>query len=202
MNTAFDWWSSPENGKEWISNWNKKAGRSLDYSIMPKIILSDVKRIVPEVKSICEVGSGVGCNIGLIKNELPSVECYAVDINKELLESVKKYNQDIICTLAPAHRLPFDDNSFDLVFTQQMLQHVDPEHIEASIKELLRVTKKELWCYEGIGRVDYSHGAKSHHAHNGSWVWHIDKMVNCYEMAVPEVDGYRLERLRVYRIKK
>jgi len=89
----------------------------------------------------------------------------------------------------------------DLVYTYQVLQHIHPDEIEQALKELMRVAKKEVWLWEGIGRVDYEHGAMTHKAHNGSWVYHIDKMVDCYEVSIPQNKNIKLDRQRLYKIK-
>lgn len=207
IKTAAQWWADPDNGHAWIKSWHEKAERGKDHSKnsyfeTPKMILQDILRLYPTATSICEVGSGVGCNVIPIKQSLPNAAVTAVDINPAMLGHILKQNQHIDCKLSFAHALPFADNTFDLVFTHQMLQHVSPDKIADSVKELYRITKHELWCYEGIGRTDVPHGMQTHSAHNGSWVWHIDKFISCYEIAVPKNDNLTLDRLRVYRIKK
>ena len=97
--------------------------------------------------------------------------------------------------------MPFLTNHFDLVFTYQVLQHVPPEEIKQAIDELCRVARKEVWLWEGIGRKDYPHGTKTHNAHHGSWVWHIDKLVYCYEKSIPQNKNISLDRQRLYKIK-
>ena len=89
-----------------------------------------------------------------------------------------------------------------MVYTYQVLQHVCPEEIEQAINELIRVSKKEVWMWEGIGKYDYEHGAMTHKAHSGSWVWHINKIINCYSVEIPKNNKITLDRQRVYKYKK
>ena len=42
----------------------------------------------------------------------------------------------------PEHRLPFEDNSFDLVVSSDVMEHVDPKDTEPVIKELNRILMK------------------------------------------------------------
>ncbi|WZL73641.1 methyltransferase domain-containing protein [Clostridiaceae bacterium 35-E11] len=72
----------------------------------------------------------------LIKEFLPKEECYVLDVMEgyDFPEYIKGNGKDI----------PFPNNSFDFVITNDTLEHVRPEKREAFIKELLRVTKRHL----------------------------------------------------------
>lgn len=146
-----------------------------------------------------EVGAGDGRLIGQLCNIIS--ECYSCDINKDLCEYVFENTGVENAWPMEITKLSFKDNAFDLVFTYQVLQHIPPKDIDKAIKELCRVAKKEVWMWEGIGRVDYPHCAKSHKAHGGSWVYHIDKMVGCYEVSIPKNKNITLERQRLYKVK-
>lgn len=208
MNTPKDWWKSPLNAKEWIEQNNKrtKAGEHNSTVESTKIVLGEIGKFIKNNKpcAILEIGSGDGRLIGSLSNKYneESINCYATDINKSLLKHIDKNFKNVGTFESDIIRIDAPDDTFDLVFTYQVLQHIPPEDINKAISELVRVSKNEVWMWEGIGRTNYEHGAKTHNAHNGSWVWHIDKMMNCYEVGVPSNEYISLDRQRLYKFKK
>lgn len=204
MNRPKDWWGDPKKAQEWIDqNKRREQGRRRTNTTIQsqEIIIDEVLSNIGKFKNILEVGAGDGRLIGNISKEF-DVRCNSIDINPELSKYVKKNFPKVKTNVGEIINLPFKDNTFDLVFTYQVLQHVSPDEIERAINELQRVCKKELWMCEGIGRIDYEHGAKTHNAHNGSFVWHIDKMIDCYEVKVPQNKNVKLSRQRLYKWKK
>ncbi len=200
------WWSDVVNGKVWIEQ-NKKredTGRKRSNSTLQSqdMVIFEIFKRQGVFQNILEVGAGSGRLIGNISNEV-DIKCSSVDINSELSKYVSEKFPKVKTNVGDICKLPFEDNSFDLVFTYQVLQHIPPEEIKKALSELQRVAKKEVWCWEGIGRVDgYGNGAMTHKAHNGSWVWKIDEIVDCYDVSIPENKNIKLERQRLYKIKK
>lgn len=62
-----------------------------------------------------------------------------VDISAEAIELAARRCPDADLSLAPLHELPFDDGSFDLAVTNNVLQHVPEDRVTASLVELRRV---------------------------------------------------------------
>ena len=198
------WWGNPDNAQEWIEQ-NKRRTKDNkgknSTTLSTKIVLNEFKKNCDKNNMVLEVGSGDGRLIGPLSSEY---KCSAFDVNETLLryidntfKNVKTYwSEDGIIAL------PFDDNEFDIVFTYQVLQHIHPEDIKKALNELQRVCKKELWMWEGIGRIDYENGAQTHKAHDGSWVWHISKLIKCDSVTIPSYRNSKLVRQRLYKYKK
>ena len=95
------------------------------------------------VKNILEVGCGLGHNLALMDNlgdfNLTGIDIqsYATEKGKNLYNNINFMNGDLL-------DLPFEDNSFDLVFSRMVLIHVHPEDLNQAIKEIRRVTKKYI----------------------------------------------------------
>ena len=84
----------------------------------------------------------VGCGKGLISKTFVNNcrEIISVDIeDKRLTREGYKFE------LVKDEKLPFEDNSFDIVISNQVIEHVNNQDIH--INEVCRVLKKDGVCY-------------------------------------------------------
>jgi pseudaminic acid biosynthesis-associated methylase len=92
----------------------------------------------------------VGCNIG---NQLIALDnigfknLYGIDINKKSLLEAKK-NTNINFLEASGFDIPFKDNFFNLVFTNNVLIHIQPNNLNKIFDELYRVSGKFIMGFE------------------------------------------------------
>jgi len=102
--------------------------------------------IIPDsVTSILEVGSNIGNNVNTL-SELGFCTIGAEPNPVAVREALK---QDRPTVQADASKLPFPDNSFDLVFTCGVLMHI-PQYQQA-MDEIWRVTKGYALAIEYMG---------------------------------------------------
>ena len=92
-------------------------------------------------KKVLEIGCGLGCMLmNWAKN---GSDCTGVDLNPTSIEQTKKrfelHNLKVDIRLEDANHLPFEDHSFDYVWSWGVLHH--SPNLELSIKELFRVLK-------------------------------------------------------------
>lgn len=92
--------------------------------------------IPPEVKTIADIGCGNGIISNLLANDF---EVTAVDISETALSYVNTRK-----VKASALDLPFEDQSFDLVLSSEMLEHLSTQDLHQAIRELKRVSKRWL----------------------------------------------------------
>ncbi len=96
-----------------------------------------------DVRSVLDVGCGVGHWGRIVASVLPSAESIVgVDREEKWIEEATKRTADdsrFRYQRGDAMPLPFEDNSFDLVTCQTVLIHVE-KPVEA-LREMLRVTK-------------------------------------------------------------
>jgi len=107
---------------------------------------------------VLDVGCGTGWSTILLNN-IPSIEeIIAFDIAKNMImiarnQAISNPKVHFIC--ADTKKLPFHANSFDLVTSIRVLQHVVSEKdFRESVKEIVRVTKKNgrILIIEQIGK--------------------------------------------------
>jgi len=95
---------------------------------------------------------GFGRNLEfLLKNNVKSSQLTGSDFSLIMLNKAKtRLNNKVKLIKAPVQKLPFKDNSFDLVFTHGVLMHLKPNQLKKALSELTRVTNKWLILIEEI----------------------------------------------------
>lgn len=91
-------------------------------------------------KKLLDVGCGTGAMLDMFASLLPDKEFVGIDSSQEILTHAKEIeNPNIQLIRGEASSLPFEDNSFDFVYTRLVLMHnPNPSKI---IQEMIRVCK-------------------------------------------------------------
>jgi ubiquinone/menaquinone biosynthesis C-methylase UbiE len=92
-------------------------------------------------KKVLEVGAGDGSILKLLADKDFAPEYHAVEISESGVEHIKLRNiKDLKSVqLFDGYRLPFKDNSFDLIILSHVLEHV--EHERMLLREIKRVAR-------------------------------------------------------------
>lgn len=118
--------------------WDKSC---LEIPIEKERIEETIKAIPPDTHSVLDVGCGDGCFVNTLVSIFPNRfnRVIGLDCSDEALKHVKteKLNGDIA-------DLPFEDESFDLVTSLEVLEHLPQEDFKKGISELQRVSEKYI----------------------------------------------------------
>jgi SAM-dependent methyltransferase len=99
-------------------HWNLKSGDSLlDIGCAKGFMLYDLKQLIPEIK------------------------VYGVDISKYAIKNSKKEVKKY-CRVADAADLPFDDDSIDVVTSITTLHNLEENELRVALLEIERVAKR------------------------------------------------------------
>lgn len=101
--------------------------------------LQMVRRWVPlEGRRVLDVGCGLGMYTAAFRRYTPDV--YGVEIEWERARRAWKEGRSAGVAVAPGEALPFPDQSFDLVFNHEVLEHVaDDARVAAEMVRVCRV---------------------------------------------------------------
>lgn len=130
-----------------IKNFNKSKRMTVSKVMSPMV--KEIKKF-KNVKTILDFGAGELTNLSFLKKKLKNIKFYGNDISfnrlylgKEFLnkEFKGKNNVSLICN--NHFKLPFKDNSFDIVTTMQALEP-NGSMEKPLLKELYRVCKKAI----------------------------------------------------------
>ncbi len=84
-----------------------------------------------------------GCNVGNNLKYFPGTfDVQGFDMNEYAINKCKKKYPEFQFKIGSINHIPFQDSSFDLVFTRTVLIHVPDYEIKEVLNELLRVTKR------------------------------------------------------------
>ena len=104
-------------------------------------VLQETMEYIPNSKNICDVGCGNGLFSAVLKDWI-NCRLVGVDGSEYALQQAQKMGFDELIHIGDfsVDRLPFEDNSFDLVINKDVLEHLlHPEHL---IYEISRITKE------------------------------------------------------------
>jgi ubiquinone/menaquinone biosynthesis C-methylase UbiE len=145
------------------------------YRYKRKLFLQLFDTIDFSNKSVLEIGSGPGGNLHHLSQKGCS-KIAGVDISPQMVELSKKLleGKGVEITKIDGLHLPFDNNSFDIIFTSTVLQHnTDDEKLKQLMTEIGRVAAKEVILFERIERT-----IKGHETNLGRPVGYYEAIMN------------------------
>ncbi|MGV8834209.1 MAG: class I SAM-dependent methyltransferase [Devosia sp.] len=138
-------------------SYEKEIGQSLAFSGMEHQFFIDKKRDMLLALAEAQCGDvskldvlDLGCGLGGYHPGLKDVfaTLHGTDVSKASVDMAAKRHPWVQYSSYDGKRLPYDDNSFDAVFTITVMHHVPPEQWPAFVAEMHRVLKPG-----GIGMV-------------------------------------------------
>ncbi len=111
-----------------------------DYNIS-NILKNKIKKILENIPSDVETIIDIGCGNGLITNFLADkYKIIGVDRSKNALKHVEK--EKLLCS---SDYLCVKKSSFDLVFSSELLEHLENKTFQKTIDEIKRVCKNYIF---------------------------------------------------------
>jgi len=102
------------------------------------LVLISEKKVI----SILDVGCGEGFTLNRLKANNIEEKLEGIEYSEDAIVIGKKIYPEIKITKGNIYKLPYKDNSFDLVLCTEVLEHL--ENPEEGLRELIRVSKKYL----------------------------------------------------------
>jgi ubiquinone/menaquinone biosynthesis C-methylase UbiE len=128
----------------------KLSGADSFYFAEMKVLLLKEFETDQSLK-ILDIGCGDGATEVFMQQYFPSWQVMAIDISQRSIEAADKRKlSNTSFTVYDGKHVPFEDDSFDLVFMAGVLHHVAFHLHDGLINEISRVLKKDgrLYLYE------------------------------------------------------
>ena len=123
----------------------------------------------------------------IIDDRIPADIKPTLQILKEKYESengkiqmIKDFRSQIKLEEGDIRSLKYDSNSFDVVFTSEVIQHLKPEEAEAAVAECVRVAKKAVIFVERWG-------FPSEHSEPHLWSYNYGAMIQSLNLDLAQV---------------
>jgi ubiquinone/menaquinone biosynthesis C-methylase UbiE len=151
----------------------------------------EVRSLFGDFESILDAGCG-GCPEYYALQGKEGLKYTGMDITPKIVEFNKSKN--IECVQGTLNAIPFPDNSFDLVHSRHVVEHMSG--IEDPLKEMIRVSRKRVVLSFFISPAQnwsYQHQISLDNANTSGEVYH-----NCYSKVLidrlldenPKVEDY------------
>lgn len=180
-----------ENGAGWYDEYVNRKGR-LPYFYLQEIFIAEfIARNLPA--KVLEFGAGVGRHLENLR-QIDGAEIFGFDQSSSMVAEMSRWAssewiQRHVVVGEPVERLPYPDNEFDIVYTSEVLVHVNPEDVSFILSELLRVSKGVVLHLEPGKNTPLDPNA-----HNGCWYHDLHALYSNL--------GYSLERLsKVFEVQ-
>lgn len=95
-------------------------------------------------KSFLDVGCGLGNAVKVLRQK--GYKACGVDI-ANLKDIWREKGIEKYCDVYPAHKLPYADNVFDMVFSTGVMEHIRPDYVDQTLDEIFRVGKKYFYFF-------------------------------------------------------
>ncbi|MFK5856559.1 MAG: class I SAM-dependent methyltransferase [Bacteroidota bacterium] len=121
---------------------NKEIYEKFDWgALKQEHLIEKIKKILdvipPDIKTVVDIG----CGNGIITNVLnQQYKVTAVDRSEQALKFVKAKKINASCD-----NIPLKDNSFDMVFSSELLEHLPDDVLEGTISEFKRLSNKYIF---------------------------------------------------------
>ena len=130
--------------KELLSYYENQAEEMPLFGSLREISLAEnvIAAFPLSFQSVIDVGSGEGFLLAEIRKKYPSATITGFDISKKRLLQTKQHVPTALLARGDVLKLPFQDNSFDVVVCSELLEHIDA--YQAVAEELFRIAKKQI----------------------------------------------------------
>lgn len=164
-----------------------------------------IERNIPVFKKMNILESGSGPAHDSLVFAEKGAKITAVDISKNAIENAKRiYSRlgyPIETFVADITRLPFENNSFDLVWNAGTLEHFEDAKLDKAFKEMVRVTKENgvllvivpnryyFWYQWHLRLQKFRHKTLQYNFERAFSVFHFKKLFRKYNLKHIKVSG-------------
>jgi ubiquinone/menaquinone biosynthesis C-methylase UbiE len=136
-------------GRDWSADLASLPLKQTDYSTLADIygrhrqadpeVLARLTAGLDATSRVLELGCGTGNYVTALRSAA-GCECVGIDASPQMLAKLKARSSEVQAVDGRAERLPFGESSFDLVFSVDVIHHIEDRN--AAFREAARVLKE------------------------------------------------------------
>ena len=160
-----------------------------NYGVSRREINETFLRGIAEDASFLEVGCNTGNQL-LMLQEMGYSNLSGIELQPYALEIAVRRLPGVALKLGSAVALPYDDSSFDVVFTAGVLIHVAPKNLPQALEEIYRCSQDYIWGMEYYA----PQATEVKYRNHSGLLWKMD-FARCYLERFPELELVQEQRL-------
>ena len=143
-----------------------------EYKIRDLVDIYNASQGCVEAPCVLDFGAGVGTSVPFMRRYMPRARLTCVDVSSKSLEIGRaRFGGVAEFVLLDGARVPFPDESFDMVFAACVFHHIDQREHVTLLREMLRVL--------GVGRSYFSLRAQPLQSDHASCSKHLSVRRKC-----------------------
>lgn len=195
----YRWWQ--DHGQGWAEEVALRKARMPIYHLQEIFLEEYLSKAAPA--KVLDFGCGFGRHLEYLRR-VPKLDLYGFDQSESMVGAMSwatpAWRKKRISVGKPLNKLPYADDTFDVVFTVSVLIHVRPRDLDQVISELVRVCRGQVIHIEN-NVTDQTFETSA--AHDGCWAHDLRA---AYQRVAPkatfEVAHSMFEIEDVYRVSK
>jgi len=134
------------NGNDIDDGWN---GKQYTYDTEAVKLAKEAFADLDKDSSFLEIGCNIGRNINNLY-DMGFTDISGIDILKYAIGQAETRYPDADLQVASVLELPYENDTFDVVYSVGVLMHINPTDIQTAMSEMVRVLKPGgvIWGYE------------------------------------------------------
>jgi SAM-dependent methyltransferase len=174
------WWY--DHGRQWLEEIARRREATPYYLLQEAFLAAYFGQCAPA--RVLEFGCGFGRHLSYLR-ELNGLDVHGCDQSPTMLAGIEswagpQWREGHVRLIDPRRPLPYEDKSFDVVFTVSVLIHVRPDDVPAVLRELTRVAR---WHVLHIENAPTASAVMTCADHEGCWAHPLEAMYR--ELGVP-----------------
>jgi len=129
-------------GKDYWDGDRKVGYGGMNYDGRWRVVAENMAKHygLKEGDRILDIGCGKGFLLYELTQAVPGIEIVGLDISEYAIENAKEETKPFL-TVGNANDLPFEDNSFDFVFSITTLHNLECFDLDRALREMSRVSR-------------------------------------------------------------
>ena len=101
--------------------------------------LNQIKPFLTKKTDFTEIGAG-DCSLTVETSKYCNITC-ALEISSEIIKNIS-FPKNSKCLIFDGFNFPFNNESFDLAYSNQLMEHLHPEDAIDQVQEIYRILRK------------------------------------------------------------
>jgi SAM-dependent methyltransferase len=144
MASNYRYWQ--QSGGDWGSEYDRRKTRHPFFHLQEMMITDHVIHHAPA--RVLEFGCGTGRHLRNLV-QIPGIEAWGFDQSETMLNAgfkwaSKDWRAAQLAVGGPTDPLPYEDDTFDVVFSCEALLHTRPEDFQGRLREMARVCRGHI----------------------------------------------------------